>query len=126
MPNEYSVRESHVRIEAFGSITLPDTVAFIRALAGDPAVLGRRYILLNMNRGEPALPTGDLRHLVDVYRPLVEAGLRAIAIVAGFTHVFGMSRAFSIYGEALGIPIHVFRREDEALAWLDSLAAGEG
>jgi len=105
----------------------PDIDAAIEALGRvyRELDLARPFLLLwQTGEGAGVIEAEDLRRLmafINDERPDVEG---RSAIVAHDEATYGMGRVAQIYGEAVVPHLRVFRKRDEAIAWLLELTEG--
>jgi len=122
MPANYEldVDRGLLMIELAGVLTGADLEAFSKRLRQDPAFDGTWPALVDASALDPAgLSTETIRARAAVPR---KKPVR-VAVVAPADAVFGLARMFQMMSEGRGNHIEVFRRRDEALAWL---ASGSG
>lgn len=122
--SEYDEELAVWRIRSEGPLTVDETVRVLGGIydAVDPT---RPLLILWETAGGPGvMDSSDLQKLmafIEKKRP--EVGGRT-AIVAHDEVTYGMGRVAQIYGESIAPHLWVFRKRDEALAWL--LEAAEG
>jgi hypothetical protein len=113
-----------VRVRVVDEVTLAETLDVLHALGADPATPARLDMLADLRR-TPGLPqTGQLRAIVrELGRLAPKLRWGACALVASSDSVYGVSRMFAVYAERAFEAVQVFRKLEEAEAWLTSTRA---
>ena len=74
--------------------------------------------LVDARRATNALSTLELRSIARDMRPMLEKGLGSVGIVTDNPFIYGVTRMFSVFAEAMGASIGAFQAEEDAHAWL--------
>src|SRR5258708_3962932 len=123
MPVTYTIdaRSKLIRTSCSGAVSLAEVVEHFQTLAADPDCSGGLDVLLDLS-GMGTLPEsrqlGAVRSAVGSIRNRVQFG--ACAIVATRDALFGMMRMFEVVAGDHFRAVRVFRRRNEAEAWLVS------
>lgn len=75
-------------------------------------------ILVDARTMAGAPTTEELRAVALDLKPLVDGGLRAIAIVAESQYIYGVARMFTAFASTVNVNAATFRTVDEAQHWL--------
>jgi hypothetical protein len=121
MPVTYQLDRDAGFIETrcFGALTLQEVMGHFRELEADGSLPKRLDVLLDLDDVTVPPETAQLREVtraIDRLRARVEWG--SCAIVAAPDVMFGMSRMFEVFTEALFARTSVFRTRQEAEHWL--------
>ncbi len=113
-----------VRIVAWGRLAAADFLDGLARITGDPGYRPGMPQLCDFTHVTGAdLSADDLRGLVEAFASKREQlGRGRVAIVAPLPVIFGLSRMYQAFSEDSDALIEVFRRADEALAWLRGAA----
>jgi hypothetical protein len=102
-------------------LTFPEVIDHFRTLKVDPACTGHLDVFLDVSQADTLPASGQLGAIsteLGAVRAKVEFGL--CAIFAPHDTMFGVMRMFEIIAGRYFRGIRVFRRADEAQAWLIS------
>lgn len=116
-PETFSVRAS-------GNVTFDEIQAAFHDLSVHPRMHSGVFILVDGREIDGVPTTMELRVIATDLKALFDLGLRAVAIVADRTFVYGVARMFAAFAGALGQNVHAFRRPEEARAWLETQPRG--
>jgi len=120
----YDPESGILRTRCTGSVTLEETLAHFEQVMSDPGVPAGCKALLDVSRLEALPETRQLRSAADALDQLPKPPRsQPWAIVAGRDAVYGLSRMFQVFLEQAGIASRVFRTEEEAEHWLETLEA---
>ncbi len=128
MPVTYQIDAARERIHTMCSrpLTFTEVVDHFRTLKVDPACTGHLDVLLDVSDADSLPATNQLGAVsaeLSAVRAKVEFGL--CAIIAPQDAMFGVMRMFEILAGPYFRAIRVFRRADEAEAWLISGGTAE-
>lgn len=119
MPATLSFREPDTFFTtAWGELTYADVKGVVDQTRAHPRFGPGTFALFDGTRVDRAPTTAELRQIASDLRPLQEAGLTTIALVAGSTFTYGVARMFSVFAGAFGISISAFRSVSDAEIWL--------
>lgn len=107
-------------VELAGVLTGADLEDFSERLRQDPAFEGTWPALVDASELNPA---GISTEMLRARAAMPRRQPVRVAVVAPADAVFGLARMFQMMSEGRGNHVEVFRRRDEALAWL---ASGSG
>jgi hypothetical protein len=128
VPVTYQIDAARKRIHTMCSrpLTFEEVIGHFRTLQEDPACTGYLDVLLDVSEADTLPATNQLQAVSgELYavRAKVEFGL--CAIVAPHDAMFGVMRMFEIPAGPYFRAMRVFRRADQAEAWLLSGGATE-
>jgi hypothetical protein len=127
MPISYEIDEVNgwVRMVGSGVITDDEVLAYRQSLVADPRFHPSMKLLSDMRGIESVQVTaGGIRRLVhEESTHAQQLAARRLAIVTDSPVAYGMARMYQMLAENAGGAIQVFRRVEEATAWLLSEAA---
>ena len=107
-----------ITVQASGAVTYDEVEEVINVLMTDPHVCCGVRMFVDGRMVERAPSTAELRAIARDLKPLVDRGLGPIVILTSSPFVYGICRMFSVFAEAMGATVHVFRSGDEAQHWL--------
>ena len=108
---------------AWGHLTYADAKGSIDATLAHPRFGPGCDALFDGTDVNTVPSTAELRTLAADLKPLRDAGLSAVALVAGSNFTFGVARMFSAFAEAFGAKVGAFRSVEDARAWLAEVHA---
>lgn len=120
MPFDVALSQpSRFRIRASGKVTLHEIGEVYGTLLAHPGLSAGAEALVDCNDVDGVPDAAELRVAAHKLRPILEHGVGAIGIVARDPFVYGMSRMFAVFAEAVGARMSAFRDEGDAQAWLE-------
>jgi hypothetical protein len=106
---------------ASGDVTAEDMHFVLRQILSHREFRAGARILIDARSMVGAPPIEELRTVARELTPLLDRGLRAMAIVAETQYIYGIARTFSAYAEPLGVNVAPFRDLEGAQRWLAAL-----
>jgi len=129
MPITYEIDDANgwVRMVGSGVITDEEVLTYRKRLLADPRFRPSMKLLSDMRGIERVQVTaGGIRRLVhEESSHSADLAARRLAIVTDSPVAYGMARMYQMLAENVGGAIQVFRRIEDATAWLRSEAAGD-
>ena len=126
MPITYEIddRNGWVKMVGSGVITDEEVLTYRQALLADPRFRPSMKLLSDMRGIERVQVTaGGIRRLVhEESSHAHELAARRLAIVTDSPVAYGMARMYQMLAENAGGAIQVFRRIEDATAWLQAEA----
>lgn len=127
MPITYEIDEANgwVKMVGSGVITDEEVLAYRQTLLADPRFRASMKVLSDMRGIERVHVTaGGIRRLVhEESSHTAELAARRLAIVTDSPVAYGMARMYQMLAENAGGAIQVFRRIEDAMAWLQATNA---
>lgn len=105
-------------VRASGTVTLAEVEEVIQDLITDARFARGIRVVADCRDVEQTLSTAELRTVARDIQPLVAMGLGPVAVITGSVFIFGITRMFGAFAEAVGARIHAVRTVEEAYAWL--------
>lgn len=109
-----------ITVRATGAVTYDEVEEVINVLMTDPHLCCGVCLFADGRMVERAPSTAELRAIARDLKPLLDRGLGPIVILTSSAFVYGICRMFSVFAEAMGATVHVFRSGDEAHDWLEA------
>ncbi|HMC53616.1 MAG TPA: hypothetical protein VKH19_00465 [Gemmatimonadaceae bacterium] len=109
-------------VNATGAVTLAEVDDLFHEIQTHSRFVPGVRILADARDVSDVPPTSEIRLIAGMLGALATMGLGPVAIVAGNTFVYGVSRMLATLAEPLCVSIQPFRRMDDAMHWLDAEA----
>lgn len=119
MPVTYRFDQDVLEMEFLGDCPPDDVIKTFHLALDDPACPPTFLMLVDVSRSS-SLATRASEDIIRVaaYLGPFKDRVKRVAVVATEDVHFGLSRMGAVYSESAGVVTTVFRRRDEAVAWL--------
>jgi hypothetical protein len=104
-------------IRASGELTLGEVEGCIENLVTHPEIAGAD-VLVDASDIRNVLSTSELRTVAHAMVRMLDRGLGAVGVVTPNPFIYGVSRMFCVFAEAVGAKVGTFRNFDDANRWL--------
>ena len=101
-----------------GLITRHEVSTLIARILSHPKLQPGVDVIVDARKATNALSTQELRGIAREIRPMLERGMGSVGIVSDNPFIYGVSRMFAVFAEAMGANIAAFQALDEAHDWL--------
>lgn len=114
---EYS-EPARFQVTVDGRITRHDVTMLIERMLAHPKLQPGVDVLVDARRAANALSTLELRAIAREIRPMLDRGLGAVGVVTDNPFLYGVTRMFAVFAEAVGASVGAFQALEDAHVWL--------